>query len=212
MFRLAILLLTFGLLIATATSNAAPSTDANERYVLVNLAAPEVRNETMREVKKLGTHRSAGRPRVGVGAIISYFRQSPDKTIDQLRRLLTLCEQHELAVIVQLDGEQWWMARPDLWNWWNEDLPGYNPANASNVEWSGWGPEYALKIAWRNWGKQYRVQPPPNLMSQQYREACHVAMEPLVREIVRWRDQLPAEKRWTFVGVKVGWESAIGMG
>jgi hypothetical protein len=113
---------------------------------------------------------------------------------------------------VQLDGEQWWMARPDLWNWWDRDLPGYNPANASNVEWSGWGPEYALKIAWRNWGKQYRIQPPPNLMSPQYRQACHAAMEPLVREIVRWRDALPAEKRWIFVGVKLGWESAIGMG
>jgi hypothetical protein len=36
--------------------------------------------------------------------------------------------------------------------------------------------------------------------------------ETAVVEIVRWKDDLPAEKQWLFVGVKVGWESAIGMG
>jgi hypothetical protein len=185
---------------------------ANDRYLLLNLAAPEIQSDTMRAIKELSGSWSPGRPRVGVGAIISYFRQSPEKTSEQLRRLLSLCEEHELAVIVQLDGEQWWMARPDLWNWWDKDRPGYNPANAANVEWSGWGPEHALKIAWRNWGKQYRVQPPPNLMSPRYRDACHAAMEPLVKEVVRWRDNLPEGKRWLLVGVKVGWESAIGMG
>jgi hypothetical protein len=125
---------------------------------------------------------------------------------------LSLCEEHELAVIVQLDGEQWWQARPDLWNWWDKNRSGYDPANVANVEWCGWGPEHALKIAWRNWGQQLRVQPPPNLMSPRYREACHSAMEPLVKDVVRWRDRLPKEKRWLLVGVKVGWESAIGMG
>jgi hypothetical protein len=184
----------------------------NSRYILLNLAAPEVNSQTMRELKQSCGPWASGRPRLGVGAILSYFRQSPEKTGEQLRRLLALCEDHELAVIVQLDGEQWWQARPDLWNWWNKDRPGYDPANAANVEWSGWGPEYALKIAWRNWGKQLRVQPPPNLMSPRYREACHAAMGPLVEEVVRWRNHLPQEKRWLLVGVKVGWESAIGMG
>ena len=74
------------------------------------------------------------------------------------------------------------------------------------------GPSMRLKIAWRNWGQQWRVQPPPNLMSPRYRDACHAAMEPLVKEVVRWRDNLPENKRWLLVGVKVGWESAIGMG
>lgn len=201
------------LLTATVPAFATPEVDgAKSRYILLNLAAPEVRSETMRDIKQFGGSWSAGRPRVGVGAIISYFRQSPEKTSEQLRRLLMLCEEHELAVIVQLDGEQWWMARPDLWNWWDKDRAGYDPANAANVEWSGWGSEHALKIAWRNWGKQWRMQPPPNLMSPRYRNACHAAMEPLVKEVVRWRDSLPAEKRWLLVGVKVGWESAIGMG
>lgn len=186
--------------------------EANDRYLLLNLAAPEIQSDTMCAIKQLGGARTPGRPRAGVGAIISYFRQSPEKAREQVQRLLTLCEEHELAVIVQLDGEQWWKARPDLWNWWDKERPGYDPANAANVEWSGWGPEHALKIAWRNWGQQWRVQPPPNLMSPRYREACHAAMEPLAKQVAHWRDNLPKEKRWLLVGVKVGWESAIGMG
>jgi hypothetical protein len=37
-------------------------------------------------------------------------------------------------------------------------------------------------------------------------------MQPLLAEIVGWRAGLPEDKKWLFVGVKVGWESAIGMG
>jgi hypothetical protein len=37
-------------------------------------------------------------------------------------------------------------------------------------------------------------------------------MQPLIEEVMRWRGQLPPGKRWLLVGVKVGWESAIGMG
>ena len=119
--------------------------DANDRYLLLNVAAPEIQSDTMRAIKQLGGAWTPGRPRAGVGAIISYFRQSPEKASEQLRRLLTLCEEHELAVIVQLDGEQWWKARPDLWNWWDKERPGYDPANAANVEWSGWGPEHCAE-------------------------------------------------------------------
>jgi len=167
------------LLALPATSSAVQRVEQREqstRYLLLNLGASEIRRETVREIKQLGGEWSAGRPRIGVGSIISYFRQPPDKAMEQLRSLLSLCEEQDVAVIVQLDGEQWWTARPDLWNWWDEGRPGFDPANATNVEWSGWGPQHALKISWRNWGKQVRVQPPPNLMSPKYRTACHQAM------------------------------------
>jgi hypothetical protein len=57
-----------------------------------------------------------------------------------------------------------------------------------------------------------RVAPPPNLMSPRYREACHAGMQPLLEEVLRWRARRPPDKQWLLVGVKVGWESAIGMG
>lgn len=201
------------ILTATTTAFAEPAaTDAASRYILLNLAESEIRDESFRNIKELSRSWAPGRPRLGVGTIVCYFRETPAENMEKLREVLALCKKYELAVIVQLDGEQWWKGRPDLWNWWDKNRPGYDPANASNVEWSGWGPEHALKIAWRNWGQQWRVLPPPNLMSQRYREACHVEMQTLIKEILLWRDQLPKDKRWLLVGVKVGWESAIGMG
>jgi len=184
----------------------------NPRYLLINLPAAEIRSETFAKIKSLAGTQPAGAPRLGVGAIISYLRWDPAKSRETLMNLLSLCEHHDLSVIVQLDGEQWWNNRPDLWNWWDPSRPGFNPANVANVERSSWSTDDALKIAWRNWGRQCRVLPPPNLMSQRYREACHIEMKLLLAEIVNWRDRLPPEKKDLLVGVKVGWESAIGMG
>ncbi|MFO7936729.1 MAG: hypothetical protein R6V06_03880 [Kiritimatiellia bacterium] len=115
-----------------------------------------------------------------------------------------------MPIVVQLDGEQWWGNRPDLWNWWDPKRPGYSPENRNNVEWSGWGPEHALKIAWRNWGRQIRVLPPPNFMSQRYRKACHEEMRILVPLILKWWQELPKGKKHLLIGIKLGWESAIG--
>jgi hypothetical protein len=201
--------------IALAVSTALAVADgraADIRYVLINLPAKEVQSETLQKIKAFAATVEPATPRVGIGVIISYLRDPPPECLAFLQRVLALCRQHELAVIVQLDGEQWWQDRPDLWNWWDQERSGYDPKNAENVEWSGWSSADALKIAWRNWDRQWRVLPPPNLMSKEYRAACHAAMAPLLSEIIRWRDSLPEEQRWMFVGVKVGWESAIGMG
>jgi len=197
---------------ANVTHSEPSSSTADDRYVLVNIRASEIRQETLQKIAGLRSASVKGFPRLGVGAIFSYFRHTRDENIQQLQTLLELCRQQDLAVIIQLDGEQWWQRRPDLWNWWDESKPGFDPANAANVEWSGWGPEHALKVAWRNWGQQLRVAPPPNLMSPRYRDACHAEMQPLLEEVARWRAGLPPDKHWLLVGVKVGWESAIGMG
>jgi hypothetical protein len=146
-----------------------------------------------------------------VAGIFSYFSASPAAVEKALRKFLRLSAKHDLPVVVQLDGEQWWEARPDLWNWWDATKPGYNPSNRFNVEWSGWQPEDAVRIAWRNWGSITRVRPPPNLMSPAYRDAWHREMQRLVPVIVDWWHQLPAEKRRLLIGVKVGWESSIGV-
>jgi hypothetical protein len=147
---------------------------------------------------------------VGVGCIFSYLRYDLGKVEESLKRFLTASEKANIPVWIKLDGEQWWDARPDLWNWWDPSQPGYNPANAKNVEWTCWSPEHALKIAWRDWGKQLRVLPPPNLMSPAYRQACHEAMERLVPVIIQWYSDLPERKKGLFVGLNVGWESGIG--
>lgn len=146
----------------------------------------------------------------GVGAVFSYLHQSPAALLTDLRRFLALAEQTSMPVVVQLDGENWWGGRPDLWNWWDPTKPGYDPANRDNVEWSGWGPQYALKIAWRNWGRQLRVDPPPNLMSPRYREACHQELAAIIPVVLDWWRGLAPQKRHLLVGIKAGWEGSIG--
>jgi hypothetical protein len=149
--------------------------------------------------------------RIGVGFIISYLRDTREKTEETLRQYLRLSQQFDMPLVIQLDGEQWWQGRPDLWNWWDETKPGYNPENKKNVEWTDWTPDSAVKIGWRNWGKQIRVLPMPNLMSPVYREACHIEMARLVRIVVQWYKQLPARRKDLLIALKVGWESAIGV-
>ena len=87
---------------------------AADRYVLVNVRASEVSAETFKKIAALRSESVEGAPRLGVGVIFSYFRQSREKNLTQMRSLFELCQQHDLAVIVQLDGEQWWQRRPDL--------------------------------------------------------------------------------------------------
>ena len=152
-----------------------------------------------------------GRVRVGVSAIFSYLDEPPAQVAAELRDFLQMAQSNDLPVVVQLDGENWWRARADLWNWWDPASPGYSAGNSSNVEWSGWSATNAIKIAWRDWGAKLRVLPPPNLMSAAYRQACRDQMRALVPLVMRWSAALPPNQKSLFVGLKVGWESSIGV-
>jgi len=124
---------------------------------------------------------------------------------------LDLARETAMPVFIWLDGEYWWQHRPDLWNWWDPEKPGYDPKNKQNVEWFSWNPDDALKISWLNWGRQIRMLPPPNLMSPRYRAACHEKMRLLVPIILDWWQALPVDQKHLLAGVKVGWESSIGV-
>jgi hypothetical protein len=147
--------------------------------------------------------------KIGVSTIFSYFTVEPAVIKQRLQNFLSAASKTNMPVLVKLDGEQWWDNRPDLWNWWDPNKPGYNPDNRNNVEWTGWGNEYAMKIAWRNWGKQLRVLPPPNLMSTIYRRATHQGMSELMPIVMEWYKSLPEDKKYLFIGINVGWETSI---
>lgn len=188
---------------------AARSVNQPLKYILVNGidATPESFGEVASVFGKTTDRKTA----IGVGFIISYLQMTPEDAAAKLKKYLSLSRQFDLPVIVQIDGEQWWAGRPDLWNWWDETGPGYDPDNRSNVEWTGWTPDSAVKIGWRNWGRQIRVLPMPNLMSPAYRMACHAEMKKLVPLVMDWWNSLPEEKKYLLAGIKVGWESAIGV-
>jgi len=184
---------------------------AQQQYLVVNIIPGEEYQPVFEEVLRVTKGKTSDRIAPGIAAIFSYLSQPQEQCRDDLLKFLALAERYEVPVVVQLDGEQWWDARPDLWNWWDPARPGYDPENRQNVEWSGWGPEYALKIAWRNWGKQMRVLPPPNFMSPRYRRACHEEMHVFIPLILRWWNGLPEYKRSLLIGIKLGWESSIGV-
>ena len=184
---------------------------AEEQYVVVNVAAADVNDSVFERIGLVAKDKTSDRVGLGIGAIFSYLNQSRDQLESHLKVFLALAERHDIPIVIQLDGEQWWGARPDLWNWWDRERPGYSLENRENVEWSGWGSQHAIKIAWRNWGRQIRVLPPPNFMSPRYRKACHDEMRVLVPLILKWWQELPEEKRHLLIGIKLGWESAIGV-
>jgi len=199
------------LLLTASFLSAASLSGAQTQYLVINIAPEEGRRAAFEEIAALKKQNLSSHCRLGIGAIFSYLRSPRDRVLAEVKEFLSLAERYEVPVVVQLDGEQWWEGRPDLWNWWDTQRPGFDSANRANVEWCGWGPEHALKIAWRNWGEQIRVLPPPNLMSPRYRSACHAEMSALMPLIVDWWKALPEEKRHLLIGVKIGWESSIGV-
>lgn len=178
-----------------------------------NVAKPDsFERGLFEEIRRTLPTPEGSRVRVGVSFIFDYLSISNDAVLtDSLRRFLELARETDTPVCVTFSGEYWWQARPDLWNWWDPSKPGYDPANRENVEWSSWSPEDALKIAWLNWGRQIRILPPPNLLSPRYREACREKLGLLVPILVDWWKALPGEKKDLFVGLKISWESALGV-
>jgi hypothetical protein len=182
-----------------------------QQYLVVNIIPGERHEEVFEQVRKLQSPNSSADVCLGIGAIFSYMSESRDQCKSRILKFLSLAEQYNIPIVVQLDGEQWWEARPDLWNWWDPKREGYDPRNRSNVEWTGWGPQHAMKIAWRNWGSQIRILPPPNLLSPPYRQACHDEMRALVPLVLDWWKQLPDDRKSLLIGLKIGWESSIGV-
>jgi hypothetical protein len=211
--QLLLLLATFFLLCQGGAAEPPP------RYLFFNVAPDgawkQDRPETFtREVFDQVTNslRAPENPRLRIGlSFIFSTLETPTKVLAQsLGSLLQRSEECRVPVLVALDGQNWWEHRPDLWNWWDPNTPGYNPANVFNVEWTGWSAKQAVKIGWRNWGNQLRVAPAPNLASPCVVAAHLEPLRTLLPIIVAWQRQLPASRKWLFGGVKLGWEAGIG--
>ncbi len=190
------------------------------QYILLNRApgqgmfqgSPETLGR--KQFEEVLTHlpnQADGRIRIGLSHVFSCFRTPPETTIAALKTFLAAAQATDTPILVQIDTEHWWEARPDLWNWWDPTKPGYDPENRENVEWTSWSPDDAIKIAWRNWGQQIRILPPPNLASPRYTAACREEIRRLVPIVMNWYQQLPAKQKRLLVGIKLGHETSIGV-
>ncbi|MCL4219510.1 MAG: hypothetical protein KJ052_21225, partial [Candidatus Hydrogenedentes bacterium] len=190
-----------------------------ERYIFINRAPGDAWRqnqpnsftpESVREIPEALALSPAGELRVGVSFIFSILENPFDAQIRSLEALLAACESADVPVLINVDPQNWWRTRHDLWNWWNPRAPGYEPANAHNVEWTDWSPEQAVKIGWRNWGSQIRVCPAPNLSAPRVRFEIERRLGPFAGVVSKWAHSLPDEKKYLFGGLKLGHETGIG--
>ena len=144
-------------------------------------------------------------------AILIYLLEKPiDEIKASLQRNFALAEEYNVPLLVEIDPISFWKDVPWLWNWWDEQYPGYNPDNRNNVEWYGWGSDNAVKIGWIDWGAQVRMLPMANLFSPAYQDEVKSRMRILLSETKKWYDSLPKSKKYLFGGVKLTGEIGFG--
>ena len=177
-----------------------------------NIANPESFTQAgFEEIGQVFPTPQDAKVRVGVSFVFDFLRYDIEKVRDSLKRYLELSLESGVPVMINLDGQNWREHRPDLWNWWDPEKPGYDPDNVNNVEWCGWDASKALKIGWRNWGSQIRVLPEMNLASPAVLEAHEEALDALLPIVAHWYGGLPENRRTLFGGVKLGHEASIGV-
>lgn len=147
--------------------------------------------------------------RLGVSIVISILNDKPDEQVAKLKKILHLSEKTNIPIYINIDGQNWVDGRPDLWNWWDSEAPGYNPENRNNVEWYDWSADAAVKICWRDWGRQLRVRPPLNIFAPKVVEAHREGFDRLLPILKDWVDALPEEKKHLFIGLHIGWEAGF---
>jgi hypothetical protein len=188
------------------------------RYIFFNLAsngwrqdAPETfTRASIDEVARVIHAPDNPALRIGVAYPFSVLETAPDVLARSVAAYLHCAEVASVPALINLDGQNWWETRADLWNWWDPAAPGYNPDNRQNVEWTDWSSDSAVKIGWRNWGAQIRVKPAQNISSPKLRDELRSRFAVIVPVIAHWYRQLPRDKRYLFGGLKVGWEAGIG--
>lgn len=153
-----------------------------------------------------------GNKKLAFEMVVPYFMDgNMVKFEDELRKLLEVAEEADLPILIALDGFEWWQGRPDLWNWWDSNKPGFDVNNRTNVEQTSWDDNSSVKGAWRNWGAPLRLGVPhPNLGSEKFIEENKKSLRRLVPIITNWYEGLSEDKKYLFAGVKVGWEINIG--
>ena len=192
----------------------------DKQYVVANFAATGATGINLKTfddfVRKLPNDMSISR-NIGISREFRCIDNDPCDPAarayisSRLQEFMDFSETYNIPIVIHFDLEQWWGNRPDLWNWWDPTMEGYDPANVENVEWYGWGSAYATKIAWRNWGSQSRRSPAPNLMSPTYRQQCHLVLDAYVPLIMDWYNALPNYKKHLLLGFKLGGETTIGI-
>ena len=144
--------------------------------------------------------------RLAIAYTFSFARYDLQNTVVALGKVLDFSVRYDIPVILHLDGVNYVDNYPEIWNWFDESLPGYDPENAKNVERYDWGEGHEVKLGWRNWGTQIRVRPQMNLASEEFRAMNENCLNVLYKQIADWYNELSANKKYLLGGLVTGWE------
>jgi hypothetical protein len=181
---------------------AGSSSDQEPRYLLFWRSVDQA-PELVRAIGEKGD----GRTRLlGFGLPCSTI-EDEKQVPERIHSAFAAARKHDLAVMLHFDFHVAWQNRPDLWNWFDPQKPGFNPENKRNVEWFGWeGPP--AKVRYLNWGVPERIAPPMCYTSK----AIRAEWTRLIRKVIAppLKEELAALEREgkerLFAGVLVGSE------
>jgi hypothetical protein len=160
-------------------------------------------------INVVGTRGTSDR-KLGIAVFFETLNGNPENLKLSLQKSIQYSKETKLPLLIKLDAFNWWDYRPDLWNWFDQSLPGFDVNNKANVEWTSYDESSATKIAWRNWGQQIRVRPQPNMGSPKYRQAQKEVLDKLLPDIKAFKESLSPEDQYLFGGVVIGVEMAVG--
>lgn len=185
-------------------------------YVLDTLIDPTERRTYFaagfEEVRTMSGSEHVGSRRLTLEITLDLLNGDPQRVEDYLVAMLDGARESKLPVVVNLDPVNWWGGRPDLWNFFDSEKPGYDPANIDNVEWIGPTGDGAPQVYWRNWGAQIRIATPiPNLASPKLRAALNEVLDRVLPRIAEFHDELALDEKYRFGGVIIGTELSIGV-
>jgi len=191
-----------------------PGKRTNERREPVTIRATEPRYllfwntpERVSDLRKsLGGQEHTRAHLLGFGLPCSTFVQEK-RAAANIHNAFTFAREHDLALMLHFDFHVDWSNRPDLWNGFDPNKPGYSPDNLRNIEWFGWdGPP--ARARYLNWGETQKMAPPMCFTSK----AVRAEWTRLIRTVIcpALRKELSALEREgkgdLFAGILVGSE------
>ena len=191
---------------AVLASGAAHVADPNEPQYLVLWGTPQ---QVLKLNERIGVARRGKSRLLAFGLPNTTFDN--ERTLpDRIRNAFQDARQHDIAVHLQFDFHLCWKERADLWNWFDPKLPGYNPANARNVEWSDWKGT-PNKARYLNWGVVERIGPHMCITSPVVRQEITRMVAKVIAPVLKSEiDRLKKDgKDYLFAGITVGSEPGI---
>lgn len=196
------------LLLAAGPISVSPaaSPGASEPRYLVFWGEPE---KALRLKERIGTAGDGKSRLLAFGLPNPTFDHEPGLA-GRIGNAFQAARKHDIPVHLEFDFHTEWKERPDLWNAFDPKLPGYNPANARNVEWSDWKGT-PNRVRYLNWGVIQRIAPQMCLTSPVIRKEITRLVSQVIGPALKPEiETLKKEGReYLFAGITVDSEPGI---